>query len=181
MDTRLEAVSVKALIDLSDKTEEHSAVLEEDLDTSREFGSWRCRHGARNWQAASVRVRTHTVSSPAVSWEFGGRMLNTKGKNQREIENKTTRKAAIGKGQVGTIRPATTTHLYSTMSYRTLPDLSTRPKHQSFSGLYGKPLLYTSRKSRMIKTVQCHIPTFVPFHMELTAAFGLSQSPSLPF
>ena len=176
MDTRLEAVSVKALIALSDQTEGHLAVLEEGLDTSREFGSWRCKHGTGNCQAASVRIRTHTVSTPAVTWESGGRMANTKGRDQRE----TPRKTAIGKGQVGTIRPATTTYLHSTRSYRTLPDISFRPKHQSFSGLYGKPFLYTSRSSRMIKTVQCHIPTFVPFHMELTAAFGLSQSPSQP-
>lgn len=180
MDTRLEAVSVKALIALSDQSERHTAVQEGDLDTSREFGSWRCKHGTGNWQAVSVRVRTHTVSNPAGNWEFGGRTANMKGKNQREVEMKGPRKSAIGKGQAGTIRPATTTYLQSTRSYRTLPDLSSRPKHQSFSGLYGKPLLYTSRSSRMIKTVQCHIPTFVPFHMELTAAFGLPQSPSLP-
>lgn len=174
MDTRLEALSVKALIAFSDQTEGHFPSLQEKLDSSREFGGWNCRCGSVDLQSPGPTFRMHTVSS---IWEDGNRPRVSTGRNSKEIGTKTTEKGKSGKGQIPAIRPFARKHLSSAMSYRTLPDLESRSKYPAFRALYGVPLLHTSHRSRMIKTAVCLSPTFVPFHMELTAAFGLSHSP----
>jgi len=173
MDTRLEAISVKALLALSDQTEGDFPALEE-LDLTREFGSWSGRQESGTWQTARARVRTHTVSS---LWEAGGRLKAATGRSLNETVAKASEKGTIGKGPIPAMRPFVRTHLSSTLSYRTLPDLESRSKYQPFRDLYGRPRVHTSHRARMIKTAACVSSTFVPFHMELTAAFGLSHSP----
>jgi len=164
---------VKALLALSDQTEGDFPALEE-LDLTREFGSWSGRQESGTWQTARARVRTHTVSSLC---EAGGRLKAATGRSLNEAVAKASEKGTIGKGPIPAMRPFVRTHLSSTLSYRTLPDLESRSKHQPFRDLYGRPRVHTSHRSRMIKTAACVSSTFVPFHMELTAAFGLSHSP----
>lgn len=162
MDTRLEAASTQVLRTVSDQATTQSPP---PSDASQDFGCWNYHHSTP-MPLPNPRTKLHSSSSLSLTCYPRDSLLRSP---YESPTRKLTRKTA-GKDISGQYQKLPRPYLTSARSFRIIP--LAKDRLPTLQCLYGQPL--PRPRTRLMKTAA--LTKVVPFHAELTQAFGLSPS-----